>query len=393
MPEFNEYRYSALEYREEAAESEDFLGVTLGGPVLNYGDIAQLPWGKERFEPGAFGDISKLTVRANRMHQREMPLGVTGENLVYTDTAKALSAEIKLLNTTAGRDTAVDVRQKVLAGQSVEFRTNNDRVQDGTRIISGARFFGHGVVDVPAYPQSTVGQRAEMRSWDEYFQAMEYRNGIFAAPEKPAETRQGSFDIAKWWAEHRAAGDSHFVLDPLGRQIVLSDMSMELMDNEERQIARLTIEGRLPYNSDGIISMARNEHVLILPGAFTASLGGEIVLLSGNNYDHTLASTAAKTLTHQDGDDALRIRAKNLPDTTFARDFEQSLSRGLIRGLTVGWALQGSKTSSEDIEGGGTRITVEEAMLCEWRGRSRSAFPGEQIKPRTRRMESRLWLV
>ena len=54
MPEFNEYRYSALEYREEAAESEDFLGVTLGGPVLNYGDIAQLPWGKERFEPGAF---------------------------------------------------------------------------------------------------------------------------------------------------------------------------------------------------------------------------------------------------------------------------------------------------------------------------------------------------
>ena len=380
MPEFNEYRYSALEYREEAAESEDFLGVTLGGPVLNYGDIAQLPWGKERFEPGAFGDVSKLTVRANRMHQREMPLGVTGENLVYTDTAKALSAEIKLLNTTAGRDTAVDVRQKVLAGQSVEFRTNNDRVQDGTRIISGARFFGHGVVDVPAYPQSTVGQRAEMRSWDEYFQAMEYRNGIFSAPEKTAPAPE--------LAKH-----PNVITDDLGRQIFLCDLPLDMEENGERQVARLIVEGRLPYNVDGITSMARNEHVQFLPGAFTSSLSGEIVLLAGNNYDHTLAATAARNLVLSDSEEALRFRARDIPDTSFARDFEQSLRKNLIRGITAGWALQGSETETVDIEGGGKRIIVKQAMLCEMRLRSRSAFPGEVIRPRTRRMESRFTVV
>ena len=305
---------------------------------------------------------------------------MTGENLVYTDTAKALSAEIKLLNTTAGRDTAVDVRQKVLAGQSVEFRTNNDRVQDGTRIISGARFFGHGVVDVPAYPQSTVGQRAEMRSWDEYFQAMEYRNGIFAAPEKTAPAPE--------LAKH-----PNVITDDLGRQIFLCDLPLEMEENGERQVARLIVEGRLPYNVDGITSMARNEHVQFLPGAFTSSLSGEIVLLAGNNYDHTLAATAARNLVLSDSEEALRFRARDIPDTSFARDFEQSLRKNLIRGITAGWALQGSETETVDIEGGGKRIIVKQAMLCEMRLRSRSAFPGEVIRPRTRRMESRFTVV
>ena len=180
MPEnITEYRYAPLEWREEEPANDDFLGAVIGGPVLNYGDVATLPWGKERFEPGAFGDLSKLTLIANRMHERPLPIGRTGSNLVYTDSPERLSAEIKLLNTTAGRDTLVDVRQGILQGQSVEFRATKERDEDGTRIISAAGLGGHGVVDRPAYPQSTVGQRGIPQSWEEYRAAMEYRNGIF----------------------------------------------------------------------------------------------------------------------------------------------------------------------------------------------------------------------
>ena len=69
--------------------------------MLNYGDVATLPWGAERFEPGAFGDVSKLTLIANRMHERPLPIGRTGSNLKYTDNAKQLASEIRLLNTTS----------------------------------------------------------------------------------------------------------------------------------------------------------------------------------------------------------------------------------------------------------------------------------------------------
>ena len=65
-----------------------------------------------------------------------------------------------------------------------------------------------------------------------------------------------------------------------------------------------------------------------------------------------------------------------MPPTRYAEDFASKLSLGLVRGVTAGWALAGSETSSEDLPDGGTRITVEKAMLCEVRLRTRSSFPG-----------------
>ena len=129
MPEFSEFRYGALEYREDGPADDDYLGKSIGGTILRYGDEATFPWGKERFEPGAFGDVSKLDLIANRMHQRMQPIARNGAggNLVVKDTPSELSGTVRLLNNTAGRDTDLEVRMKILRGQSIEFIANTDR--------------------------------------------------------------------------------------------------------------------------------------------------------------------------------------------------------------------------------------------------------------------------
>ena len=98
-----------------------------------------------------------------------------------------------------------------------------------------------------------------------------------------------------------ARGNCH--LDHKGRMIFVGgdlDCRYEDYDLEERQMPRL--RGRLPYNTDGIVSMARNEHVRFLPGAF-GDLGGEILALVGGDYDNPLAGTAQRSLSFADADD------------------------------------------------------------------------------------------
>ena len=76
-----------------------------------------------------------------------------------------MRAEVTLPDTTAGRDTAVEVAKRLLRGFSLEFRALKDSINPkGHRIITEGRLFGFGVVDLPAYPDSV----ASMRSWGEY---------------------------------------------------------------------------------------------------------------------------------------------------------------------------------------------------------------------------------
>ena len=120
-------------------------------------------------------------------------------------------------------------------------------------------------------------------------------------------------------------------------------------------MANTELRGRLPYNVDGIVSMQRGERVRFLPGAFTDSLAGGIILLAGNSYEEPLASSLAGTLTLRDTDEALEFQAKRLPRTRYAEDFLGKLSAGLVRGLTAGWADAGSDTTTEDLPDGGKR--------------------------------------
>ena len=162
-----EYRYQDFEYRQDG----DGLGV-VRGPVINYGDVASFPWGKERFEAGAFRNLGDDHLRANRMHQRHQILARIGAGYTLANTDAALNSEVVLPDTSAGRDTAYEVKHQLLRGKSMEFRSLKDRVEDGVRIISDAIYYGEGIVDLPAYR----GSFAQMRSWDEYLQAVEYRD-------------------------------------------------------------------------------------------------------------------------------------------------------------------------------------------------------------------------
>ena len=74
-------------------------------------------------------------------------------------------------------------------------------------------------------------------------------------------------------------------LDHKGRLIFIGgdlDCRYEDFDVEERQMPKL--RGRFPYGVDAVTSMARNEHVRILAGAFSDSLDGEIYALAGGDY-------------------------------------------------------------------------------------------------------------
>ena len=126
------------------------------------------------------------------------------------------------------------------------------------------------------------------------------------------------------------------------------------LDFEGRQVEDMRIVGRLPYNVDGVTSMARGERVRFMPGAFADSLNGEIVLLAGNNYDDVLAANGdGGQLRLKETRTALEFEARRLPRTRYAEDFASKLGTGLVKGVTAGWALAGSDTDTESLPDGG----------------------------------------
>ena len=216
-----------------------------------------------------------------------------------------------------------------------------------------------GIVDQPAYPRSKIAKR-----WTEYFEDL---GGVIPDLGNPQEEPETAI----------AGPEIRFVDFPL---------DLEYDDVEARQVERMRINGSLPYNVDGVVSMARGERVRFLPGSLSASLTGEIVLLAGNNYDEVLATTASGgALKLVDSPEALRFEARRLPRTRYAEDFASKLRVGLVRGVTAGWAAAGAETTTEVLPDGGTRIVVQKAMLCEVRLRTRSSYPGETIAARPRR--------
>lgn len=133
----------------------------IGGTCLRYGDTATLPWGRERFEPRAFGDVSGIDAILNLQHDRTRPLARTGGGgLTLADDAGALVMRCALPATRDADDALELVRTGVLRGLSVEFHADAERM-DGqgagrVRVIERARLTAIGLVDKPAFPDSTV---------------------------------------------------------------------------------------------------------------------------------------------------------------------------------------------------------------------------------------------
>ena len=329
MPE-RRYTYGGdLQIRQDAGSPSPG---TITGPVIVYGDVAPNPFGglgSERMRAGAWGsDVERQDWTANLMHQRAKIVGRTGGGgLTLRDSSSALSATLVLPDSEAGRETALLARTGVLRGLSGEFDIlAQEHGADGVRDVLRASGDALGVVDRPAYSQSQLQIR-------------------FAEfPE--AQIRQ-------------------------------------VDDRDE-------ITGEIPYNQIGVISMARGERHIIRPGAFNNLAGGEIILLAGASYDRPLASTVAGSLTLTDSPTALRFTARGLPDTGYAADFLRQMDKGLVRGLSVGWADGGDVVTLPDgMFAGATE--VNDVSLCEIRGLTRSTFEDSSLAYR-RRLRNRRWV-
>ena len=136
----------------------------MSGTLIRYGDVAALPWGRERFEPGAFGDVSRADVILNSHHEKSRPLARTGGGgLELIDTREALNIRAELPRTQDGLDCVALILGGVLRGLSLEFSAVAERTDGDTRIVERAELRGLAVVDRPAYPDSLVQARAELR--------------------------------------------------------------------------------------------------------------------------------------------------------------------------------------------------------------------------------------
>ena len=115
----------------------------------------------ERFRPGAFGDVAMLDVILNSHHQRTVPLARTaGGGLNLIDSKDGVEFVAELPETTAADDVLALVRSKVLRGASIEFHALRESFAGRDRLIEAAKLIAIGVVDTPAYPQSSIEARA-----------------------------------------------------------------------------------------------------------------------------------------------------------------------------------------------------------------------------------------
>ena len=127
-------------------------GRTLTGAAMVYGDVS--PDFRERFEPGAFGEVRAIDV--NLQHD---PAVVVARGATLTDGPRALSVAATLPD---GAGALALVRRRALRGFSVEFRATAERREAGVRVIEAATLTGLALVDRPAYP--AAGAEVRVRS-------------------------------------------------------------------------------------------------------------------------------------------------------------------------------------------------------------------------------------
>ena len=109
----------------------------------------------EIFELGAL-QYPEAGILVRRMHDRSRPIVKVVPYLDGND----LRIDAPLLNSTAGRDAAEEIRSGVLTGLSIEFSATKETRRNGLRVIQAATLGGAGLVDFPSYQ----GAKAELRA-------------------------------------------------------------------------------------------------------------------------------------------------------------------------------------------------------------------------------------
>ena len=322
--------------------------------VMPYGDVARLPWGSERFAPGAFGpDVGALDVILNVQHERGRPLARTGGGgLMLADGPRALEIQAELPRTRDADDALVLVRSGVLRGLSIEFAATRERHEGRVRVVEGADLSGLGVVDRPAYPGATVAARVSTRgaALAEVLEtALEGRDRTAAIDTMARETGltpEGVLQVLRGEVlppAERLEGLARAL--GLGLDALVDAVLTDGGNPDDYGRAALTVRqegeglaGSFDYGLDTIVSDRAEERQRagvrkqrVRPGAFRFALddpGREINLTLGRSYDRPLASKQARTLELQDSERALNFRVERLPDTSYVRDFRAQLSGG-----------------------------------------------------------------
>ena len=124
-------------------------GRTLTGRAMTYGDIS--PDFRERFMPGAFGELRALPV--NLQHD---PLMIVVQEAALTDGPRSLEVRADLPEGSAALSL---VKRGALSGFSIEFHALEEHREAGIRVISKAELTGLALVDRGSYPQSTAEVR------------------------------------------------------------------------------------------------------------------------------------------------------------------------------------------------------------------------------------------
>lgn len=138
-------------------------GRTLDGIAISYTDIATLPWGREQFKRGAFGDIAQADVILEAQHSRGNPLARTGGDLELEETDQALNIRAQIPETGAGNDALTLIRSKVYRGLSIAFIPEKIRQAGDLTIIERAKLTRIAIVERPAYRESRLSVRHHQR--------------------------------------------------------------------------------------------------------------------------------------------------------------------------------------------------------------------------------------
>lgn len=136
----------ALELRED--QSRQSPG-RIFGTLLTYGERAVDR--AEVFEQGALSWPDGGIV-LNRQHQRGSPI----MRVIPSVVGQAVVIDAPLPDTSAGRDTAAEVRAGLFNGLSVEFKAIKEKFDGGVRRIGAAMLRAAAIVDSPAYSSSAV---------------------------------------------------------------------------------------------------------------------------------------------------------------------------------------------------------------------------------------------
>ena len=128
----------------------------LRGVLLQYGERASDR--PELFETGALRWPNNGIV-LRRQHNRGAPI-MRVQPVVEGDR---VLIDAPLPDTTAGRDAAREIRDGLMTGLSVEFRSTAQRYVTGVRRIASALLGGAGLVDDPSYAGSRVEVRRRRR--------------------------------------------------------------------------------------------------------------------------------------------------------------------------------------------------------------------------------------